>query len=419
MSPIQIGRRALLGGSVTALALTAAPTLAHAVPASTTAVSFTLNATTLDGGEQVTSLTLNTAKMGRIDPRSLTTGTFRVHAKAVRPAWVPATSQVFTEYDLDRTVTNARLDNRGNIVLKLATEEGVAGGGTLGYCVPGARNVQLTLTYTLTQTAPLRLRNHCSLTIKAFRQGKLVNAEVDAFSYGVSAQGMNYRLFSPKHGGCHPRSAGRGKRPLVVWLHGGGEGGWGNYYDNEATLRANRGALGFATRKAQSIFGGAYVVAPQCISAWMLDGPAFAPVVKALIDELAAKYPIDRSRIVVAGCSNGGYMSLEMTNMYHDLFAASVPICCAATPNFFTDAELKAITTPTWLVHSKDDTTLPWEPNTGRALALVPGAVATLYDHVIWDGHQFVGHWSWIYVAHNDPAINGRHVWQWMAAQRA
>ena len=43
----------------------------------------------------------------------------------------------------------------------------------------------------------------------------------------------------------------------------------------------------------------------------------------------------------------------------------------------------------------------------------------TLYDHVIWNGYQFNGHWSWIYVARNDPAINGTHIWQWMAEQRA
>jgi hypothetical protein len=42
----------------------------------------------------------------------------------------------------------------------------------------------------------------------------------------------------------------------------------------------------------------------------------------------------------------------------------------------------------------------------------------TLYDHVIWNGHQFAGHWSWIYVARNDPSKNGLHIWQWMAKQR-
>jgi hypothetical protein len=42
-----------------------------------------------------------------------------------------------------------------------------------------------------------------------------------------------------------------------------------------------------------------------------------------------------------------------------------------------------------------------------------------LYDHVIWNGYQFNGHWSWIYVARNDPSLpDGTHIWQWMAQQR-
>ena len=44
----------------------------------------------LDGGEQVTSVTLNTARLDRIDPASLTTGTFSVHAKATSPIPIAA-----------------------------------------------------------------------------------------------------------------------------------------------------------------------------------------------------------------------------------------------------------------------------------------------------------------------------------------
>ena len=62
---------------------------------------------------------------------------------------------------------------------------------------------------------------------------------------------------------------------------------------------------------------------------------------------------------------------------------------------------------------------MPPEPNTIHAHDLIPGSLMTLYDHVIWNGHQFNGHWSWIYVARNDPTINGTHIWQWMADQRA
>jgi predicted peptidase len=190
-------------------------------------------------------------------------------------------------------------------------------------------------------------------------------------------------------------------------------------------LRANRGALGFATEQAQRIFGGAYVVAPQSTSYWIEDGPRFAPLIREIIGDLVRRYPIDRERIYLAGCSNGGYMTMEMTSVYRDLFAAAVPICGVVQslqpdgPPLLSDAQLQAIDTPTWLVASRDDTTVPVGPNTIHANALIPGSLMTLYDHVIWNGHQFPGHWSWIYVARNDPAINGTHIWQWMAAQRA
>src|SRR3954452_16637121 len=134
-------------------------------------VPFTLNAEVLDGGEQVTSVTLHTARLGPIDPRSLSTGTFRVHAKATSPIPIAAGDVIFSEYDLDRPVTAARLDVWGNIVLELAYGEGQVGGGTLGYIVGKGRNVVLDLVYTITQTAPLRLRNRRPVSIARFVQG--------------------------------------------------------------------------------------------------------------------------------------------------------------------------------------------------------------------------------------------------------
>jgi predicted peptidase len=389
----------------------------------TDGVRFTLNAEVLDGGEQVTSITLQTARLGPIDPAGLTTGTFRVHAKATSPIPIAAGDQIFSEYDLDRPVTAVRVDHRGNIVLDLAYGEGQVGGGTLGYIVSKGRNVMLDLVYTITQNTPIVLRNRRSTTIARFVQGRLSDPEVDAFSYHISGSGMKYRLYAPGHGRRH--AAGRGRHPLVVWLHGGGEGGLlpDHYYDNETTLRANRGALGFATPQAQRIFGGAYVVAPQSTSYWIEDGPRFAPLIREIIGDIVRRYPIDRDRIYLAGCSNGGYMTMEMTSVYRHLFAAAVPICGVVEslvpggPPLLTDAQLEEIDTPTWLVASRDDPVVPPEPNTIHAHDLIPGSLMTLYDHVIWNGHQFNGHWSWIYVARNDPTINGTHIWQWMADQ--
>lgn len=409
-----IPRRTLLAAAgATAVGLSV-PGVAEAAGRPSTKTRFTLNAETLDGGEQVVSVTLHTSGLGPIVPASLTDGTFTVHAKATSPIPLAAGDVIFSEYDLDRSVTTARLDRRGNIVLELDYAEGEVGGGTLGYIVSKGRNVRLDLDYTITQNAPLKLRNGRSLTIERLVQGDLSNPEVDAFGYAVSRSKMKYRLYSPSR-------RGRGKRPLIVWLHGGGEGASlpDDYYDNETTLRANRGALGFATAEGQRIFDGAYVVAPQSTSAWMNDGPRFAPQIKEIVDEVARRHPVDRDQIHVVGCSNGGYMTMKMTVEYPRLFASAVPICGVVQNGLISDAELAAITTPTWLVASADDTTVDPVKNTEHAHDLIPRSILTMYDDVTWDGHRFAGHWSWIYVARNDPRHRGTRLWQWMARQEA
>jgi predicted peptidase len=414
-----ISRRTVLAvGAGAAATLTLPGVAAQAAAQHATEVRFRLDARTLDGGEQVVSVTLNTAGLPPIDPASLTAGMFTVHATATSPIPIAPGDQIFSEYDLDRPVTAIRLDQRGNIVLSLSYAEGQLGGGTLGYIASKGRNVRLDLVYTITQNSPIGLRNGRQVTITSFVQGRLVNPEVDAYDYQISRAGLKYRLFTPAHAGD--------RRPLVVWLHGGGEGASlpDHYYDNETTLRANRGALGFSTPQAQRIFGGAYVVAPQSTSFWLEDGDRFAPQIRQIVGDLSRRYPVDPERIYVAGCSNGGYMTLKMTTVYRHLFAASVPICGVVesldpggAPEI-TDAELRRIDTPTWLVASRDDDTVPPEPNTIHAHDLIPGSLISLYDHVVWNGHQFPGHWSWIYVARNDPSHHGQHIWQWMAEQR-
>ncbi|MFE1800654.1 prolyl oligopeptidase family serine peptidase [Streptomyces sp. NPDC059517] len=418
-----LSRRTLLAaGTGAAAGLSLPGASAYAGDRGVSSLRFTLNAQVLDGGEQVTSVTLDAARLGPIDPASLTTGTFTVHAKATSPLPIADGDVIFSEYDLDRTVTAVRLDRRGNIVLDLSHAEGQIGGGTLGYIAGRGRNVVLDLVYTITQQAPFALRDHRSITVKSFVQNRrLSDPEVDAFSSHVSGSGMKYRLYSPT--GAH--SSRRSKRPLIVWLHGGGEGAsLPDYYDNETTLRANRGALGFATPEAQRIFDGAYVLAPQSTSAWMQDGPRFAPLIREIIGDITRGNRIDHDRIYVVGCSNGGYMSMKMTTVYPTLFAASVPICGVVGsfppggPPLIPDSELAKISTPSWLVASRDDLTVDPQANTVHAQELIPGSLVTLYDHVVRDGYQFSGHWSWIYVARNDPSLDGTHIWQWMAAQQ-
>ena len=414
-----LSRRILLGSAAGLAAAATLPAgLAQAAPRTAT-VPFVLNAEVLDGGEQVVALTLDAHALGPIDASSITTATFTVHALAESPLVIPDGEMIFNLFDGERRVTEVSIDQKCQIVLTLEHGESVAGGATLGYLLKAGRNVQLDLTYTITVATPIRLRNGRSVSDVTFVQAEgVVNPEVDAYSYGVSSGGMNYRLHSPSPGASGSKgNAQSGNRyDLIVWLHGAGEGGMrdGTFYTNETQLRGNRGALGFSTPAAQEIFGGAYVLAPQCKTWWLDD--IYTTDLKACIDEVVAKFRIDPSRVHVVGCSNGGFMSMEMAQAYPDFFASSVPICPAIYP--FTTEDIRRLEyTPTWFVAAENDPVVPAETNAVYAHELVPSSILTLYPNVVWDGYEFNGHWSWIYVAHNDPVHDGVHIWNWMAAQ--
>lgn len=409
--------RIVVTASVTALSLlTLSAPQAQARRRSTTSpetITFTLNATVLDSGQQIVSLTLDTRRLG-VRASSLSADMFSVHASGTNP--LPDAEPVFGTFtDVERTVTGVRLDSRGRIVISLETGYGVPGASTLawGAGVDGmGRDIVLDLTYAITQNAPVTLRNGTRVTFSSFAQGDVVDPEVDAFGYG-SAAGLNYRLYDP---------TGRGRRPLIVWLHGGGEGGWSKAQNNDLPLLANRGALGFATPKAQAVFGGAYVLAPQATDYWLND-PAmgYSARLKTLIDAVVRKHHIDTSRIYVVGASNGGYMTPRLVVDNPDFFAAEVPTCPVvdfAGATMLTDAELASVKTPTWVVQATSDDTVPFLANGQHIADTVPGALLSAYDDVTWGGVTYPSHWSWIYVARNAPTTDkGLPLWQWMARQ--
>jgi poly(3-hydroxybutyrate) depolymerase len=251
---------------------------------------------------------------------------------------------------------------------------------------------------------------------------------------------MSYATFSPK--------LTKEKAPLIIWLHGGGEGGT----DPTIPLLGNK-AANYASQAIQSIFDGAYVLSPQCPGAWMhnekgvgtqgKDNDIYNEGLMALIKEYVKSNPnIDPNRIYVGGCSNGGYMALKLILLYPDYFAAGYISALAYRSEYIADADLNKIkNVPIWFVHSKDDmTTIPKltvEPVFDRLRAAGAKNVHfTYYDHVNditnfygGSGFQYNGHWSWVYLHENLPRtdldgspvrINGKPVsiMEWMAAQK-
>lgn len=258
------------------------------------------------------------------------------------------------------------------------------------------------------------------------------------YKYGNN-HSMSYAVYTPP--------ANNTKVPLIIWLHGGGEGG----YDPTVALLGNK-AVNYASPEIQLLFGGAHVLVPQAPTFWMQasdgmtrgqENDIYNEALFALIQEYVSKNPnIDQKRIYVGGCSNGGYMSLKLIIEYPDYFAGGFISALAYHNEFITDAQIKKIkNVPMWFVHSKDDTTTKADltaiPLHNRLKAVgAKNVVFTLYDHVTditgfygGENYRYNGHWSWIYshanVANTDydgspVLLNGRPatIMEWMAAQK-
>ncbi len=234
---------------------------------------------------------------------------------------------------------------------------------------------------------------------------------------------------------------GEGKRPLVIWLHGAGEGGNDNYIDllgNEVTALAGK--------EFQDIMKGAYVITPQSPTMWMNDGTGtytsgakpsmYTEDLMELIEAyVAGNDNVDTSKIIIGGCSNGGYMTINMIIHYPEYFAAAYPICEAYTDIFITDDQIKALVdnkVGIWFTHSENDGTVAIAPHTlatfDRLIAaghtnvhksIYKDVADTTGNYKGFDGnpHQYFGHWSWIYFFNNTNVEGNLNCWSWLAEQ--
>ena len=169
-----------------------------------------------------------------------------------------------------------------------------------------------------------------------------------------------YRLYSP---------AAASPRPLILFLHGGGNGGT----DNITHVAADYGCSQFAKK-----YPDFYVLAPQA------QEPDFAMMVGRigkmdfahsdqdgdfgwsrrylgevcdLIRGMVADGRVDGRRIYVTGMSMGGAGTLRAMSVGADLFAAAVPVCPTMTPETF--AILKGLThAKLWIATSYVDHTI-------------------------------------------------------------
>lgn len=243
-----------------------------------------------------------------------------------------------------------------------------------------------------------------------------------------------------------------GSKTLVVWLHGLGEGGTEDT-DSSVTLLANKAGT-LADEPFQTAVGGANILVPQCPTYWMdndgkktnfsggaiqADGTSYY---LASLHELIVKYKEETgsTKVVITGCSNGGYMTMLLAINYGDEYDAYVPICEALPNAVITDDQVKALAgLDMYYVYSEDDTTV--DPSLHEAPLLKrlekAGAKHTYVsttEHVVdttgvyfmdengqptledtGTPYQYMGHWSWLYFFNNECDANGLKVWDFVA----
>ena len=206
--------------------------------------------------------------------------------------------------------------------------------------------------------------------------------------------------------------------PLVIWLHGGGEGG----VDVSITLLGNE-VVSLIRPEIQSHFtteggeGGAYVLSIQCPTMWMGTSKGFghgeypslyADVLKSCIDTFVDQHPdVDRNRIYLGGCSNGGYMTMHMLLRNPRYFAAAYPTCEAYMDQYISDAEINYLAEENiWFVQSYDDTTVDAKthciPTFQRLMkAGAKNVWMSMFESVVGiddPGMPIFGHFAWCYV---------------------
>ena len=289
-----------------------------------------------------------------------------------------------------------------------------------------------------------------------------------------------------QYGFWEPDRAYNEKLPLIIWLHGAGEGG-----KDPMAAYAGNNVISLSTQKIQKYFEmGACILVPQAPTRWLDPGdepPAgmtfignenlakaqltaernnsgkdsmdkimwyitkkgysiYTEGLKALIDEFIEDRPyIDRDRVYLGGCSNGGFMTMRMMLSYPEIFAAYFPVCEAYYDAILTDEDINKIKDYNiWFVHTANDRAAIPEmcilPTMRRLKEAGADNVHCHYfDRILDDTGDFDDeegnifeynpHYSWVYALKNHVwldfdgkpvTIDGREVtlFDWLSQQR-
>jgi len=182
---------------------------------------------------------------------------------------------------------------------------------------------------------------------------------------------INYLMFLPKD------YVKTGKpSPMIVFLHGSGERG------SDLEKVKAWGPPAIVEKNPDFPF---IVISPQCPEGqwWNIF------LLKGMIDDVLAKYNVDKSRVYLTGLSMGGFGAWELATTFPDYFAAVAPICGGGNPLLVS----KLKNTPVWVFHGKKDTSVPEQQSAIMVDALKKIGADVEYTVLPEGGHSD----AWIY----------------------
>lgn len=142
-------------------------------------------------------------------------------------------------------------------------------------------------------------------------------SHLGVFTDPDSERTMDYHIYFPDNATEH--------MPLIVYLHG--TGAIGNSVYNE---------MNPAISKAIEVYGEVFpfiLLAPSSMfrNSWRQDHMPY--LVKALIDDIAERYNVDRTKIIIIGHSMGAGGVMRQIELFGDYYSAAVPVSLTNTDN--------------------------------------------------------------------------------------
>ena len=199
---------------------------------------------------------------------------------------------------------------------------------------------------------------------------------------------LNYLMYTPDD----YASSGQAY-PLVVWLHGGDQGGT----DIEKVKSSGIPKL-IEDGKTFPFL----VFSPQNPSEELLY-----PIekVEAVLEEVMSKYRVDRARVYVMGFSRGGFGAWAMAEQFPDKFAAVVPIAGGGNRHYLSRTNEKAAF---WVFHGTKDDVIPLSDSIvlyERLVGLKRDAQLSVLEGVDHSGVE-------------GAALKDPELWDWLLKQR-